>query len=118
VSGADRENFHLLVHGHNDIVSDNLISTGKWEADHLAAIEDYHNKHGTITNSKRFLDIGANLGYFTLIAAKRGYQVTAFEAMKLNAKMVNVSICVSQHHSTFPHLYPSLTRQLNRLIPT
>ena len=88
----------ILVHGHNAILSNRLLQTGKWEADHLGAVEDYHKKHGgSVKNNKKFLDIGANLGYFSLMAAKRGYKVTAFEGMKSNAKMMNVSLCVSHN---------------------
>ncbi len=59
------------------MVSAALKETGAWEGDHLAAIEQFHNKrgHGTL-NNKRYADIGANMGYFTMIAAKRGYEVS------------------------------------------
>ena len=44
-------------------------------------------------STKRYADVGANLGYHTLVAAKRGYTVDAVEAMASNAAMINVSLC-------------------------
>jgi len=77
------------------VVSANLLSTGKWEGDHLHAAERYFQLNGLTIKHKRYLDIGANLGYFTLLAASRGYEVTAFEAMKRNAVLLNVSLCAN-----------------------
>ena len=39
------------------------------------AAEDFHRrKGGDAPYQKRYLDIGANLGYFSLLAASRGYE--------------------------------------------
>jgi len=93
--GAKGTTFDLLVHSVNDIVSSNLINSGGWEGDHLHAAEQWHLAKGLAIKNKRYLDIGANIGYFTLLAASRGYEVTSFEAMKKNAAMLSVSLCAN-----------------------
>ena len=51
--------------------------------DHLAAAEEYYAmRHGKAwAGERRYLDIGANLGYFSMLAASKGLadydQVTA-----------------------------------------
>ena len=63
--------------------------------DHLQATEMFHQKNNSAPFRKRYLDIGANLGYFSLLAASRGYEVTAFEAMAKNARLIKVSLCAN-----------------------
>ena len=49
-------------------------------------------------HEKRYLDIGAGLGYYSLLAASRGYKVTAFEPLPRLSMMMNVSLCVLEHN--------------------
>ena len=42
-----------------------------------------------------FLDIGANLGFYTLLFAQHGYSVLAVEAMLLNRKAIETSLCLN-----------------------
>lgn len=42
------------------------------------------------------LDIGANIGVFTLSAAAAGFSVLSFEAFKLNQEALLVSVCANQ----------------------
>ena len=42
-----------------------------------------------------FVDIGANLGAFTLAVAAYGFRVIAFEAMYSNAMALSLSLCTS-----------------------
>jgi len=89
------EQFDILVHATGDQVSNMIINTGSWEKDHLQATEMFHQKNNSAPFRKRYLDIGANLGYFSLLAASRGYEVTAFEAMAKNARLIKVSLCAN-----------------------
>ena len=95
--GAQGKDFQILVHAKNDIVSHHLLTTGFWEGDHLGAAEAFHlrTQNGKAPSPRRYIDIGANLGYFTLLAASRGYEVTALEAMQKNAAIQNVSLCAN-----------------------
>jgi len=87
--------FQILVHKTDDIVSTSLLSHGFWENDHLKATFEHHEALGRGPYEKTYLDVGANLGYFSLMAASHGFKVSAFEAMTLNAKMINVSLCAN-----------------------
>ena len=82
----------MLVHLRNDSVSATIRRSGQWEYDHLAFMEAL--RPPTV---KRYLDIGANLGYHALVAASRGYEVDAFEAMPANAALINMSLCAQSH---------------------
>ena len=42
-----------------------------------------------------FVDIGANMGVFTLTAAKHGYKVLAFEPMAQNEAAIRQSVCLN-----------------------
>jgi FkbM family methyltransferase len=84
--------FAMLVHLRNDSISATIRRSGQWEYDHLAFMEAL--RPPTV---KRYLDIGANLGYHALVAASRGYEVDAFEAMPANAALINMSLCAQSH---------------------
>jgi len=94
--GADGTTFDILVHAKNDMVSWYLLHTGEWEGDHLGAAEAFHLKQtGSKPTKQRYLDIGANLGTFSMLGASRGYEVTSFEAMEKNFLILRVSLCAN-----------------------
>lgn len=45
------------------------------------------------TQKGLFVDIGANVGWFTLYVASRGYDVAAFEGMRSNVQLIRTSLC-------------------------
>merc|ERR1719436_1287957 len=42
-----------------------------------------------------FLDIGANLGYYSLLFAHKGYKVIAVEPMTRNRRAIEASLCLN-----------------------
>ena len=42
-----------------------------------------------------FLDIGANIGIYTLSIAAHGFQVVAFEPMVTNQQVLQLSLCAN-----------------------
>lgn len=81
---------------HHDIVSDSLARDGHWEISSprdmvtpAAAAGGLFPQRGT------FLDIGANLGYYSLLFAKQGYNVVAVEPMTRNRHAIEGSLCLN-----------------------
>lgn len=56
------------------VMSETVAARGEWEEDVAKAIEKFLKPGWT------FLDIGSNVGYFSLIAAQRGHDVIAVDA--------------------------------------
>ena len=99
-----RAGFDLLVVARNDHASSSILRKGSWEGDHIAAVQLLEQQillnasavphgHGRHSHGRRYLDIGANVGYHTLLAASKHLVVDAFEVVPRNAAMINISLC-------------------------
>lgn len=86
----------MVVLGDNDIVSSSIFHKGYWE---ITNPEDMlppaMTGHVAFPPSGTFLDIGANLGYFSLLFASRGYNVIAVEPMTRNRQAIEASLCLN-----------------------
>lgn len=92
-------NFTLLFNllGDNDIVSKNIYIHSTWETKILQRI--LHVLHETTIRLKTnvsFLDIGSNIGWFTTIIAKHGYNTISFEPMNDNIAILSKNLCDNQ----------------------
>jgi hypothetical protein len=91
----------LLHHILHDAVVPWLFSVypGSWELGDityvLTALSSVEQKLG---HKPVFLDVGANLGTFTLSVAAQGYPVIAFEAMQRNQDALYSSLRVRTRH--------------------
>ncbi|KAI8477232.1 MAG: S-adenosyl-L-methionine-dependent methyltransferase [Monoraphidium minutum] len=102
-------NVSILVYSDNDIVSNFLKGEmHSWEATEVKEMfyamrapvptspEDAKDPSKWRPSSPPFvLDIGANIGWFTLNAAAAGGRVAAFEAMGNNVLLVRSSLCAN-----------------------
>ena len=83
--GAGGTGFTVFVYGINDIVSNSILRGGTWEQSEIVEVlwamrQPVPVQPGTMgPGSNLFVDIGANLAWFTLNVASRGYRVAAFE---------------------------------------
>jgi FkbM family methyltransferase len=86
-----------LINTHDPVTQDEYISasvhegTKPWDYyiwDRIVSL----TPHNMIESELIFVDVGANIGYFTLAAASLGYDVIAFEPMSRNAKKLSKSI--------------------------
>jgi FkbM family methyltransferase len=77
----------------DDVVSNTLFREGIWEPKETAFIQ--HFLHGGMT----FVDIGANLGYYTILASEMvsvSGRVFAFEPDPRNFKLLNRNVALNQ----------------------
>jgi methyltransferase, FkbM family len=93
--------FGLHVYETNDIVSNSIIRRGTWENAKLATFHklftDYSKKHNIPLSDLTFVDIGANIGWFTFNLAALGVNVIAFEPMEENIKLIRDSMCLEEN---------------------
>jgi FkbM family methyltransferase len=87
----------MAVLANNDLVSRELLTRGYWELQspaHLAQLAGA--PPSLLTGSPgTFLDIGANLGFFSLLFAHAGFNVLAIEPMLLNRRAIQASLCAN-----------------------
>lgn len=78
-----------------DIVSQYIMSSSTWESEFLLNMKNFlqlakiRNPDSQIV----LLDIGANLGLYSFLAAKLGYKVYAFEPMNENIDAMRYMMC-------------------------
>eukprot|EP00747_Dinoflagellata_sp_TGD_P167463 gnl/TRDRNA2_/TRDRNA2_191922_c0_seq1.p1 gnl/TRDRNA2_/TRDRNA2_191922_c0~~gnl/TRDRNA2_/TRDRNA2_191922_c0_seq1.p1 ORF type:complete len:291 (-),score=28.67 gnl/TRDRNA2_/TRDRNA2_191922_c0_seq1:169-1041(-) len=89
--------FEMVILNGYDIVSQHLARDGWWEIKDpvdmysLAGVEHSFHKNST------FLDIGANIGYYSLLFAHKGWNVIAIEPMVNNRRAFEASLCLNPH---------------------
>lgn len=88
-----RFEYPMAVHAQNDVVSSELLRSHTWEIDAPAAMGEGAGVR--IPPSGTFLDIGGNLGYYSLLFAKYGWRVITVEPMPHNVAAINASLCLN-----------------------
>jgi len=83
--------FHMAVYNQGDIVSNTILEKGLWEPKSIADISDHLPRGGTL------VDIGANIGFFSLYYAARGNKVYAVEPFTENLRLIETSLCMNPH---------------------
>jgi len=71
-----------------DVVSTGVCQLGEWEISSPPV-------HVEAAQGKTFLDIGANLGWWSFIYAEAGYAVTAVEALEMNRELIKATMCAN-----------------------
>jgi FkbM family methyltransferase len=97
---GDRVSTRLMaVHKHNDWVSNMIAWHGWWE---IRRPSEFLNGLAGIGRHARlprpggtFLDIGANVGYYTLMFADRGDRVISIEPMARNRLAIQATLCMN-----------------------
>eukprot|EP00892_Ulva_mutabilis_P002455 jgi/Ulvmu1/1220/UM109_0018.1 len=86
----------MAVEGDSDFVSAGLRRDGTWEESELHTVLTALERAAPLRpdgGDPVLLDIGANLGTYTLMAAAFGYPVRAFEAMPRNVAAIHQTLC-------------------------
>ena len=92
----DKNNVYICTHDENDLISGELIKNNIWEQD---ITKNYIEILKTLNEDDLILDIGANLGYYSLIAASYNYNVLAFEPFEENYNKFESSILLNSFHN-------------------
>ena len=110
VRTATRPSFHMHVHPfHEDAVSKDIGTNGCYECDLLPhTIYALRSRPNSV-----FIDIGANLGLYTLSAAAAGFDVVAFEPILMSYRKICESIQAnpgfSERINVVPHAVSNTT---------
>jgi len=92
--------FDMYVYTNEDIVSISISSSKSWEAKDTKTLINILNYYSSLKNITRdniyILDIGSNVGWYTLFLAKFGYKILAFEPSDVNMYMIRKSFCLNQ----------------------
>jgi len=91
-------NFLILAYYKGkDIVSDSVMKYKYWElydTERIMKQLDVLNK--SVGNKTLiFVDVGANIGWFTFAAASKGYKVQAFEPFSRNNFALGFALCLN-----------------------
>jgi len=93
------KSFYMYVYKNEDIVSNSIRSTKSWESFETKNIIEalkYYSSLKNISNDNIYtIDIGGNVGWYTLFLAKYGYQVLSFEASVINNYILRKNFCLN-----------------------
>lgn len=90
----------MLVYKNGDIVSDKLSTYGFWEENEtkniLSFLSYYSQKKNLSINDIYILDIGANIGWYSLFFGKQGYNILSFEPSSSNYYILLKNFCLNK----------------------
>jgi FkbM family methyltransferase len=93
--------FSIQVYRNHDFVSNHIRNGIGFENEKVEALQrhftEYSEKHNIPLSELTFLDIGANIGWFSFQMAALGVQVIAFEPMEQNLDLIKASLCLSEN---------------------
>jgi len=90
--------FRLYAYQRSDTVSNFILKGDGWDMlktdKMLQELEDVHLKKHIPKDQIVFVDIGANIGWFSITYASNGYKVYSFEPMSQNEIIMRSNICL------------------------
>lgn len=106
-ASSPRGTFQMAVLAGDDLVSKEIEQKGFWEIRSPAQLlELAHEPNASLPATGTFVDVGANLGFYSLLFAHSGYNVLAVEPMLLNRKAIETSLCLNADLATRVTLLP------------
>ena len=92
--------FKMYVYSSNDYVSQEILTCFSWEFDETNNLLNALFFYSTIYNLKPheiyILDIGANIGWYSLFIAKYGYNVLSFEPSEIHNYIFKKNYCLNR----------------------
>lgn len=100
ISSFGQPHLNMYLHANPDAVSDAVRKFGFYNKPKSRAVlhelDLFLAKHPHLSEDNIALfDIGANIGWFTFLAASRGFRVVAFEPLPSNELAMRMSICLN-----------------------
>ena len=96
--------FNMFAFKYNDIVSSEIKHFKTYEEkctnNMLNALNFFSNKKNVKTEDIYFIDVGANIGWYTFVLGKFGYNIISFEVSKLNNYILNKNYCLNKDVNT------------------
>jgi FkbM family methyltransferase len=93
-------NFEMFIYKKDDYLSEIIFKSGKWESKEtqsiLSSLFYYAKKRNITENDIYVLDIGANIGWYSLVLGKNGFNVISFEPSKINYYILLKNYCLNQ----------------------
>jgi len=93
------KNFNMYVYKNQDVVSNHIRFGESWESTETRKLIDALNYYSSLkhipNNNIYIIDIGANVGWYTLFLAKCGYQILSFEASVVNNYILRKNFCLN-----------------------
>eukprot|EP01006_Ploeotia_vitrea_P009465 TRINITY_DN22148_c0_g1_i1.p1 TRINITY_DN22148_c0_g1~~TRINITY_DN22148_c0_g1_i1.p1 ORF type:complete len:483 (-),score=77.00 TRINITY_DN22148_c0_g1_i1:703-1941(-) len=104
--------FNIAVYGSSDFVSGDIQSKGKWDDEKTEEVQRLIRQKAT-SKKVTIVDIGANIGWFTLVTASMGHKVISFEPMESNYKIISYNVCNNPGMDV--HLFPYGAHEKNQV---
>ena len=97
--------FKIYVYKKDDYISKCIIKKGNFENNHLLNIIktlNYYSKKNNIKSKKDILvlDIGGNIGVYSIYLGNLGYSVLSFEPSPRNFYILNKNYCLNKNNNT------------------
>ena len=93
--------FDMYVYKNGDAVSKYISQYGNWEIRETKLLSlslDYYSKKTNIAKKDIYMiDIGANIGWFSLVFGKKGYNILSFEPSKTNYYILLKNYCLNKN---------------------
>lgn len=94
-------NFDMYVYKTNGCVSKSIMDQGFYEFKEtnsiLSSLKYYSNKHNIDNNKIYIIDVGANIGWYTFLLGKEGYNILSFEPSKINYFILLKTYCLNKN---------------------
>ena len=92
--------FFMFLYKKDDAVSDFISRYGIWEKDStyniIYGLNFYSQKKNLINKDIYIIDIGGNIGWYTFLLGKIGYNLITFEPSKINYYILNKNYCLNK----------------------
>ena len=90
----------MFIYKENDAVSRIMYKSNVWEkqeTDYILEALTYYSKKNNISEKDVYImDIGGNIGWYTIILGKYGYKIITFEPNKINFYILNKNYCLNK----------------------